>query len=48
MKKVFMLLAVAAFFSTSVVSCSEEKAEDKTENPEGGDKAEEEGEEAAH
>lgn len=45
MKKVFMLLAVAAFFSTSVVSCSEEKTEEKTETPADGDGHAEEGHE---
>jgi hypothetical protein len=49
MKKVFMLLAVAAFFSTSVVSCGEEKKEEGTENAEGGDAHGEEGhDEHAH
>lgn len=45
MKKVFMLLAVAAFFSTTAISCGEAKEEEKTENAEGGDSAEEEGHE---
>ena len=48
MKKVFMLLAVAAFFSTSVVSCAEEAKEgEATENAEGGE-AEEGHEDHAH
>ncbi len=37
MKKVFMLLAVTAFFSTTVISCGETKEEEKTENADGGD-----------
>ncbi len=48
MKKVFMVLAVAAFVSSSVVSCSGEKEEEKTENAKGGDKAAEGEGEAAH
>ena len=49
MKKVFMMIAVAAFFSMSATSCAgEEKAEEGTENAEGGDHAEGDHAEDAH